>query len=110
MRHNECHRYIEPVSKRLQKLTEANHSLAEIESLDELLLQLMDLAKEVTAAEASMIFLYNSFGRSLEIVSIKDDRLGDKADELFKDTVKLYRTAATDTGEYDHGKNNSIHH
>lgn len=55
-----CRRHIEPVSNRLKKLTEANRSLAEIESLDDLLLRLMDLAKEVTAAEASILFLHHS--------------------------------------------------
>jgi sigma-B regulation protein RsbU (phosphoserine phosphatase) len=89
MNHNECRHYIDPVSNRLKKLTEANRSLAEIESLDDLLLRLMDLAKEVTAAEASLLFLYNSRSRLLEIVSIKDDRFGDKADELFKGAVKM---------------------
>jgi sigma-B regulation protein RsbU (phosphoserine phosphatase) len=79
MNHNECQHYIDPVSNRLRKLTEANHSLAEIESLDDLLLRLMDLAKEVTAAEASLLMLYNSESRFLEIVSIKDDLFGDKA-------------------------------
>ena len=81
--------YIDPVSNRLKKLTEANRSLAEIESLDDLLLRLMDLAKEVTAAEASLLFVYKSESRLLEIVSIKDDRFGDRADQLFKGTVKL---------------------
>ena len=89
MSHNECQQYIDPVSNRFRKLTEANRSLAEIESLDDLLLRLMDLAKEVTAAEASLVYLYNSESRLLEIVSIKDDRFGDKADELFKGTVKM---------------------
>ena len=82
MNHNECQHYIDPVSNRLKKLAEANRSLAEIETLDDLLLRLLDLAKEVTAAEASLIFLYNSESRLLEIVSIKDDRFGDK--EFFK--------------------------
>ena len=63
--------------------------MAEIESLDDLLPRLMDLAKQVTDAEASLIFLHDSKNRLLEIVSIKDDRFGDKADELFKDSVKL---------------------
>ena len=89
MDRNECQRYVEPFSNRLRKLAEANQSLAEIESLDELLLRLMDLAKEVTAAEASMLFLYRSENHSLEIISIKDDLFGDRADELIKGTVKL---------------------
>ena len=79
MNHNECQHYVEGVSNRLRKLTEANRSLAEIESLDDLLLRLMDLAKEVTTAEASLVFLYNSETCLLEIVSIKDDRFGDRA-------------------------------
>jgi phosphoserine phosphatase RsbU/P len=89
MNHNECQHYIDPVSNRLRKLTEANRSLAEIESLDDLLLRLMDLAKEVTAAEASLLFLYDVESRLLEIVSIKDDRFGNRADELFKGSVNL---------------------
>jgi len=35
MNHNECQDYVDPVSNRLKKLTEANRSLAEIESLDD---------------------------------------------------------------------------
>jgi sigma-B regulation protein RsbU (phosphoserine phosphatase) len=85
----ECQPYIEVVSSRLRKLTEANRSLAEIESLDDLFPRLMDLAKEVTAAEASSLMLYNSVSRLLETASIKDDLLGDRADELFKGPVKL---------------------
>ena len=86
---NECQPFIDSASNRLKKLTEANRSLAEIESLDELLLRLLVLAKEVTDAEASLIYLYNSENRLLEIVSIKDDRFGDRAEQLFKGTVKL---------------------
>jgi serine phosphatase RsbU (regulator of sigma subunit) len=90
MNHNECQHDIEGVSNRLRKLTEANRSLAEIESLDDLLARLMDLAKEVTTAEASLLMLYNSKSCFLEIFSInKDDLFGDRADELFKGSVKL---------------------
>jgi len=89
MNHNECQHYIDPVSSRLRKLTEANRSLAEIESLGDLFPRLMDLAKEVTAAEASLLWLYNPEGHFLEVVSISDDRFGDKAAELYKGSVKL---------------------
>ena len=89
MDHDECQHYIDPVSSRLRKLTEANRSLAEIESLDDLFPRLMDLAKEVTAAEASLLWLYNSESHFLEVVSISDDRFGDKAAELYKGSVKL---------------------
>ncbi len=83
--------HIDPVSNRLKKLIEANRSLAEIESLNDLLMCLMDLAKKVTAAEASMVFLYDSATNLLEVVSISDDRFGDRADELYrgKDSIKL---------------------
>ena len=89
MNHDECQHYIDPVSSRLRKLTEANRSLAEIESLDDLFPRLMDLAKEVTAAEASLLWLYNSESHFLEVASISDDRFGDKAAELYKGSVKL---------------------
>ena len=89
MNHDECRHYIDPVASRLRKLTEANRSLAEMESLGDLFPRLMDLAKEVTAAEASMLWLYNSESRFLEVVSISDDRFGDQAAELYKGSVKL---------------------
>jgi sigma-B regulation protein RsbU (phosphoserine phosphatase) len=89
MNHIECQRHIDPVSNRLRKLIEANRSLAEIESLDDLFSRLLDLAKEVMAAEASFIFLYNSDTHLLEIVSLKDDLFGDKADEILKPSIKL---------------------
>jgi sigma-B regulation protein RsbU (phosphoserine phosphatase) len=89
MNQKEGRHHIEPASNRLRKLTEANRSLAEIESLDELLLRLMELAKEVTDAEASLAYQYNPKSRLLEIATIKDDRFGDRAGELLKDSVKL---------------------
>jgi len=85
----ECEPYIEAVSHRLRKLTEANHSLAEMESLDELFPRLIDLAKEVTNAEASSLMLYNSESHLLEFASIKDDVMGDRADDVLKSSVKL---------------------
>jgi serine phosphatase RsbU (regulator of sigma subunit) len=85
----ECEPYIEAVSHRLRKLTEANHSLAEMESLEELFPRLIDLAKEVTNAEASSLMLYNSESHLLEFASIKDDVMGDRADDVLKSSVKL---------------------
>ena len=85
----ECQPYIEAVSNRLRKLTEANHSLAEIESLDGLLPRLLDLAKEVTDADASSLMLYNSEKDLLEFASVKDDVMGSRAAAVLKKTVKL---------------------
>jgi len=89
MNRMECEPYIEAVSHRLRKLTEANHSLAEMESLEELFPRLIDLAKEVTNAEASSLMLYNSESHLLEFASIKDDVMGDRADDVLKSSVKL---------------------
>jgi len=57
MNQDVCEPYIAAVSSRLKKLTEANHSLAEIESLDGLFPRLLDLTKEVVDAEAASIML-----------------------------------------------------
>jgi len=85
----ECQPYIETVSNRLRKLTEANHSLAEIESLDDLFPRLLDLAKGVADADASSLMLYNSESNLLEFASIKDDVMGDRADDMLKNSVRL---------------------
>lgn len=82
------HRY-EEISDRLKKLTEANRSLAEIESLDDLFPQLLNLAKEVMVAEAALIFLYNPESRLLEIVSRKDDLFADQAAEFLNPPMSL---------------------
>jgi sigma-B regulation protein RsbU (phosphoserine phosphatase) len=89
MNPRECQPYIEAVSSRLRKLTEANHYLAETESLDDLFPRLLDLAKEVTKAEASSLMLYNSENHLLEFASIQDDAMGDRADDILKSSVKL---------------------
>ena len=59
MNRMECQPYIAAISNRLRKLTEANHSLAEIESLDGLFPRLLDLSKEVMNAKAASLMLYN---------------------------------------------------
>ena len=84
-----CEPYVEAVSSRLRKLTEANRSLAERESLDDLFPRLLDLAKEVTDAEASSLMLYDAESGLLEFASIKDDVMGDRADDVLKRSVKL---------------------
>jgi len=89
MNHIACEPYIEAVSNRLRKLTEANHSLAAIESLDDLFPRLLDLAKEVTDSEASSLMLYNSESHLLEFAAIKDDVMGDRADDVLMSSVKL---------------------
>ena len=89
MNQDVCEPYIAAVSSRLKKLTEANHSLAEIESLDGLFPRLLDLTKEVMNAEAASLMLYNPKLNKLEFASIKDDVAGDGVQDILKSSVKL---------------------
>jgi len=89
MNQDVCEPYIGEVSSRLKKLTEANHSLAEIESLDGLFPRLLDLTKDVMDAEAASLMLYNPELDQLEFASIKDDVVGDREQDVLKSSVKL---------------------
>ncbi|HVO83872.1 MAG TPA: GAF domain-containing SpoIIE family protein phosphatase, partial [Syntrophobacteria bacterium] len=77
------------VSRRLRHLIEANHSLADMESLEELLPRLLELAKDVTGAEASSVMLYNPRRNLLEFASIRDEVVGDNVAEVLKSKVEL---------------------
>jgi serine phosphatase RsbU (regulator of sigma subunit) len=77
------------VAKRLKNLVKASQSLAGIESLDDLLPQLLDLAQEVTDAEASSILLYNSKLNVLEFSLAKNEALGEKTEQILKSNVAL---------------------
>ncbi len=77
------------VAKQLKKLIEANQYLADIESLDALFPRLLDLAKNVTAAEASSLMLYNPKRDVLEFASVADDVIGEAGGETIKRTVEL---------------------
>jgi len=77
------------VAKRLKNLVKASQSLAGIESLDDLLPQLLDLAQEVTDAEASSILLYNPKLNVLEFSLAKNETLGEKTEQILKSNVEL---------------------
>ena len=77
------------VASRLRKLIEANHTLADMESLEQLLPQLLALARSVTDAEASSLLLYNPKRNVLKFASVKDRVVGDKADEILKGSIEL---------------------
>ena len=89
MNQEACEPYIATVSSRLKKLTEANHSLAEIELLEGLFPRLLDLTKDVMESEAASLMLYNPKLNKLEFASIKDDVVGDKEQDILKNSVKL---------------------
>jgi len=77
------------MKNRFQMLIEANHTLARIESLDELLSQLMVLVKEITEAVAASVMLYNPEKQVLEFKSIKDEVIGEKGGDILMRTVEL---------------------
>jgi serine phosphatase RsbU (regulator of sigma subunit) len=77
------------VAKRLKKLIKANQSLAHIESLDRLLPQLLDFAKEVAAAEASSLLFYNPRRNVLEFAFVDDETISEEATEILKKTIEL---------------------
>gem|GEM_PF-426824 len=74
---------------RLRRLIEANHSLADMESLEELLPRLLELAKDVTGAEASSVMLYNPRRNVLEFASVRDEEAGERIAEILKSKVTL---------------------
>jgi serine phosphatase RsbU (regulator of sigma subunit) len=77
------------VAKRLKNLVKASQSLAGIESLDDLLPQLLDLAQEVTDAEASSILLYNPKLNILEFSLAKNETFGERTEQILKSNVEL---------------------
>ena len=77
------------VAKRLKNLVKASQSLAGVESLDDLLPQLLDLAQEVTEAEASSILLYNPKLDVLEFSLAKNEALGAETEQILKSNVEL---------------------
>lgn len=77
------------VTQRLKKLIEASQYFAEIESLDELFPRLLELARNVTDAEAASLLMYNPEYNILEFASIADEVLDLDGIETLKKSVKV---------------------
>jgi sigma-B regulation protein RsbU (phosphoserine phosphatase) len=77
------------IPRPLKRLIEAHQSLADMESLDALLPVLLDLARNVTNAEAASIMLYDEKREVLQFAAAKDEVLGEKAREVLKRAVEL---------------------
>jgi GAF domain-containing protein len=77
------------VANRLKNLVKASQSLAGIESLDDLLPQLLDLAQEVTDAEASSVLFYNPKLNVLEFSLAKNETFGKRTKQILKSNVEL---------------------
>ena len=77
------------VPRPLKRLMEAHQILADTESVEALLPRLLDLAKNVSNAEAASLLLYNQQRDVLEFAAVKDEILGEKANEILKSAVEL---------------------
>ena len=77
------------VPRPLKRLMEAHQILADTESVEALFPRLLDLAKNVSNAEAASLLLYNQQRNVLEFAAVKDEVLGEKANEILKSAVEL---------------------
>ncbi|EPR44007.1 serine phosphatase [Desulfovibrio sp. X2] len=76
-------------ARRLRHLISASQSLAEIESLPELLDRLLSLAQEVTGSEASSLLLWDPATRLLSFAHARNDVLGSAAADLLRAEITL---------------------
>ncbi len=74
---------------RLKKLIEANQALAELESLEDLLPRLLNLAQEVSLAQAASILLYKPETDTLEFTLAINDAAGGKVESILKESIEL---------------------
>ncbi len=70
---------------RLQKLCEANQDLARVESVENLVPLLLELARDVTDAEASSFFNYDSPRQVLRFYTIRDEAISDAGEKSLKE-------------------------
>jgi sigma-B regulation protein RsbU (phosphoserine phosphatase) len=77
------------IPRPLKRLIEAHQFLADMESLEALLPVLLDLARNVTHAEAASIMLYDEKREVLQFAAARDEFLGERAGEVLKSAVEL---------------------
>ncbi|MDK2955458.1 MAG: phosphoserine phosphatase RsbU/P [Desulfovibrionales bacterium] len=76
-------------AQRLSKLIQASQALAQIDSLEALLPQLLTMAQDVMAAEASSILLYNEQKKVLEFALAMNEVVGRDEIEILKHQIEL---------------------
>ena len=74
---------------RLQRLIEANQSLAQVESLENLVPLLLALAREVTGAEASSFLIYDPENQTLRFSTIEDQKISAEAQKKLKESFEI---------------------
>ncbi len=77
------------VAKRLKNLISANQYFTRIESLEDLFPIMLELAKNITEAEAASLLLYNPQQKVLEFESIADEVLDQEQIESLKNSIKI---------------------
>ncbi len=77
------------VARRLKNLISANQYFAKIESLEDLFPIMLELAKNITEAEAASLLLYNPQQQVLEFGSIADEILDQEQIESLKNSIKV---------------------
>ena len=77
------------VARRLKNLISANQYFAKIESLEDLFPIMLELAKNITEAEAASLLLYNPRQKVLEFGSIADEILDQEQIASLKNSVKV---------------------
>jgi serine phosphatase RsbU (regulator of sigma subunit) len=83
------HSHAPAIEMRLKHLIEANQNLADVESLNDLIPKLLHLARNVTNAEASSLFLYDPKEKVLGFSYLQDEILADERKSFLKKTIKL---------------------
>jgi sigma-B regulation protein RsbU (phosphoserine phosphatase) len=74
---------------RLKKLIEANQNLAEIESLETLVPTLLDLARDVTSAEASSFLSYDPEREVLRFSAVRDKHLDTVTAQKLLESIEI---------------------
>jgi len=74
---------------RLQKLIEANQKLAQVESVENLVPLLLNLAREVTGAEASSFLIHDPDHHVLRFSAIRDENINGISEKSLKQTIAI---------------------
>lgn len=77
------------IEMRLKRLIQANQTLADVESLGELIPKLLNLARDVTHAEAASLLLYDAQEKTLGFSYLQDNSLGEEQESHLKKELKL---------------------
>ena len=84
-----CEAIAANLSGRLKRLIDANHLLADEESLSDLFPRLLDLAREVTDSESASLMLYHPEDNVLRFAAVRNEAGDDEMAVILRETVAL---------------------